>query len=203
MKLVRILVAGIVGGVLMFMWGFVSHELTPIGEMGIRQFSPENEAAITADIQKAATERGAYFFPGMRIDKSAPKADQDAAQQAGFDKWNAGPRGVVIYDPELGLKGMTPLLINEGLSNIAAALFAATIVGCLSCGYLGRVFACVGIGLAAWLSIDVSYWNWYRFPFDMTLGSLLDQLGGWLVAGVGIAAIAGRCKPCTPPTPAG
>ena len=54
----------------------------------------------------------------------------------------------------------------------------------------GRRLALVAIfGLAAWLSIEVSYWNWYGFPANYALAQLIDQVGGFLVAGLLVAKI--------------
>ena len=45
------------------------------------------------------------------------------------------------------------------------------------------------LGLFAWLSISVSYWNWYQFSNEFTRAEAIDQIGGWLVGGLALAAI--------------
>ena len=35
----RILIGGLVGGIVLFFWGFVSHMLLPIGEMGLQSLA--------------------------------------------------------------------------------------------------------------------------------------------------------------------
>jgi hypothetical protein len=45
------------------------------------------------------------------------------------------------------------------------------------------------IGLAGWLSILVSLWNWYGFPANYTIAQGVEQVIGWLLAGVVIAFI--------------
>jgi uncharacterized membrane protein len=48
------------------------------------------------------------------------------------------------------------------------------------------------MGLFAWLVVSVPYWNWYRFPLDFTLGSLIDNVAGWFLAGLVMAWWLGR-----------
>jgi len=45
------------------------------------------------------------------------------------------------------------------------------------------------LGLFAWLSITVSYWNWYRFPSAYAVAEAIDQVGGWLCGGLVLAAV--------------
>jgi hypothetical protein len=59
----KILTWGIVAGVVMFFWGFVSHTLLPIGEAGFR-ILPE-DAALLESMAGKATEPGIYFYPRL------------------------------------------------------------------------------------------------------------------------------------------
>jgi hypothetical protein len=40
----RVLIAALLGGLVVFIWGFVSHVLLPVGDMGMRQ--PANEDVV-------------------------------------------------------------------------------------------------------------------------------------------------------------
>ena len=53
--MVRILVGGVVAGVVVFFWGFVSHMLLPLGEMGLQSLAHEDDlnAAIKKDVRRA------------------------------------------------------------------------------------------------------------------------------------------------------
>jgi hypothetical protein len=62
----------------------------------------------------------------------------------------------------------------------------------MATGFIGRIVASGMFGLVSWLSIEVSYWNWYGFPTDYTLAQAADQVVGWLVAGVAIAIFVKR-----------
>jgi hypothetical protein len=45
------------------------------------------------------------------------------------------------------------------------------------------------VGVAASITTNVSYWNWYGFPTNYSLAYSLIQLVGYVVAGFVIAAI--------------
>jgi hypothetical protein len=57
------------------------------------------------------------------------------------------------------------------------------------------VIIAAAMGVFAWLSVSVPYWTWYRFPLNFTLGSLAEQLIGWILAGIAIAWWLGRRQP--------
>ena len=56
-------------------------------------------------------------------------------------------------------------------------------------GYLGRVLVVTSMGIFGFVSILVSYWNWYGFPTDFTIGAALDEVIGWFLGGLVLAAI--------------
>lgn len=181
--MVRTLIAGIAGGVVMFFWSFVSHTILPIGEMGVT--TKWNEAATIAAMKNDIREPGLYFFPGGdKEDMSDP-----ARYAAWEEKYKAGPRGILVYHPT-GEEPMGPKMLGtELLSNILAGIAAAFVIGWLICSFSGRILASGLIGFIGWLSIDVSLWNWYGFPGMYAVGQGIDQVVGWLLSGVAIAFV--------------
>lgn len=187
MNSLRILVAAIAGGVIVFLWGAVSHMALPIGEMGVGKLP--NEDRVLSAMKGSITEHGMYLFPGMP-EGELSQADKDAWSV----KYAGGPRGVLIFDPTPDVGAMSPRMLGtEFVSNAAAALLAAIILAFVRAGYVVRVLLVMLMGIFAWLSVDVSWWNWHRVPTDATIGALLDQGPGWLFAGLAMAAIV---KPC-------
>ncbi|HXU11392.1 MAG TPA: hypothetical protein VN898_05460 [Candidatus Binatia bacterium] len=55
--------------------------------------------------------------------------------------------------------------------------------------YWPRVLAVALLGVFAWLSLSVSYWNWYGFPASFILAEGIDQAVGWTLGGLAIARI--------------
>jgi hypothetical protein len=192
MKPIRILIAGVLGGVIMFCWGAVSHVILPIGEMSLRE-TPNDPALMTA-MKENFKEHAAYMLPPMNL-----KDESEAGYTAMGDAYRVGPRGMVFYDPTGGEMMGPGQLGTEFASNVLAALLGAIVLSCARAGFVCRVLLATLIGVAAWVSIDVSYWNWYRFPTGFALGSLIDQAAGWFLAGLGMAAVLPR-NPTPAPT---
>jgi hypothetical protein len=166
----RIVIAGLLGGLAMYVWSSVAHVATPLGRMGIS--SLPNEAAITTVLKAGVgPQKGLYLFP----------SDMNA---------KAGPFGFLAYSPELTQMNPATLgkeLVVELLEGLVAAwLLSLTAIS----GYLGRVGFVGGVGLAASLSTDPSYWIWYHFPGAFTAAAMVVTIVGYLVAGLVIAAIA-------------
>lgn len=192
MRSIRAILAGVLGGAVMFIWGAVSHMVLPIGEMGVRSLPPG--ADIVPAMKQSIHERGFYFFPPM------PEGDaSEAAKKAWEEQLRQGPQGVVIYDPS-GSGMITPQQLGtEYASSAVAALLAAIILGSVAGSWLRRTMMATLIGVTGWASIVVSYWTWYRFPDAFAIGQLLDQGIGWLLSGAILAAVAARPKSAKAP----
>ena len=179
----KILIGGVVGGIVIFFWGFVSHMLLPIGDMGLQ--SIPHEEGLAAAMKADVLEPGLYFVPGR--DMSKPQSQED--MQAHMDKVTKGPYGfMVIYpagrDPSLGKR----LPIELG-TNVVCAILAAILVSQLRPGFIVRVACVTLVGILASLMINVPFWNWYGFPLDFTLAQIIEHSVGWFLAGIVLAAI--------------
>jgi hypothetical protein len=80
------------------------------------------------------------------------------------------------------------------VSNTLAAFVVAWILALGAFGIGRRVLIAGALGLFSWLAISLPYWNWYLFPTQFTLGTLLEQVIGWLLAGAAIAWWLGRSE---------
>jgi hypothetical protein len=187
MKL-RILIAGVLGGIVLFNWGFVSHMVLPLGMMGMR--SIPDEGAVSVALKRDIPEPGMYMVPGMDLSKN-PTAEQLKQRE---DKAKAGPSGLLIVNP-LGVDpDLTPHLIKEVLTNIVSALFAAMLLAQLRTNYAGRVLFIASLGLFAWIVVCVPNWNWYSYPLEFTVARAIDYVVGWLLVGIVIGAIVKHPK---------
>jgi hypothetical protein len=179
----RVILAAIVGGLLLFFWGFVAHMLLPFSEQAMKPVP--NEAALLEAVGANVTESGVYFIPHMNY-----KTASEAEQKAYADKVANGPSGLLVLRTGGVSMDMKKELPMELLSNVLAALVAALAVAGLGArGYGGRVGTIFAFGVVAWLSVSVSQWTWYGFSTEFLISDLVDQWGGWLVAGLGMAAI--------------
>jgi hypothetical protein len=167
----------------MFVWGAVSHMLLPFEREAMQPIP--NEAAVLSTLGGNLAAPGMYYFPWTDMSGKATPEQQKEWKQ----KLASGPSGLLIYRPSGG-EAMSPRqLVTEFVSNVLAALFGALILVQLTGGIGRRALSMAAIGIAAWLSISVSQWTWYAFPTPFLIGDLVDQLGGWLLAGIGMAAL--------------
>jgi hypothetical protein len=181
--MIRIIIAAIVGGLVMFCWGAFSHMVLPFAEAGVR--SAPNEAAVTAALETNLKEPGFYFVPGM-ANMSSPTAEEQAEWAAKYEK---GPTAIIVYHPT-GEKPMSVAQFGKELgSNILAALFVALILSFSSASFIRRIEIATLVGAAGWASISLSQWNWYRFPTPIVLAEGFDQIVGWLITGIVLAII--------------
>ena len=179
----RIILAGVAGGLILFIWGAISHMVLPLGEVGIKAMP--NEAQVTAAMKANINEPGLYFYPWLEDGHAATEAEQ----AAWTERYRSGPNGILVYHPTGGDPMPPSMLLTEVGSNILACLLAAFIISLTGLSFIGRMATAAVFGLVAWLSIDVSYWNWYGFPTDYIMAQAADQVIGWLLAGIGIAAL--------------
>ena len=179
----RILIGGVVAGIVLFFWGFVAHMLLPLGELGLKSL-PTDEglaAAITKDVR----EPGLYFLPGRDMSKPQSQAEMEAY----MEKVAKGPYGFMVLYPNGRDPSLAKHLPIEFGTNVACALLAAILVSQLRPGFLVRVASVTLVGLLASLMTLVPYWNWYGYPTDFTLAQIAENTVGWLLAGIVLAAI--------------
>ena len=187
----RIMLAGFAGAVVMFIWTSIAHMALPLGHMGFSGIP--DEAPVMASMQKALGDHsGLYFFPWVDPRKSDAMAEVTA-------KLKTNPSGLLIYHPPGG-GGMTAsMLIVEFVKEFAVSLIAAFLLArSVLVAYSARAGSVALIGLAATLTTNVSYWNWYEFPTDYTLASMTTEFVGYLAAGLAIAAILPRNRSFKP-----
>src|SRR5437016_2666969 len=97
----RIFFAGILGGIVMFIWSFVAHELLPIGELGVREIP--NEDAFTSAIESNLGDKiGFYIFPSPGLSPGATRAEKEEGMKKAEQKMAAGPAVVLMYHTKRG-----------------------------------------------------------------------------------------------------
>ena len=171
----RVLMAGILGGIAMYVWASVAH-LTPLGAVGVKALP--NEAVAVATLKLDLGEaRGVYVFPGMTAAKGGPAT---------------GAAGIIVYSPHAPLT-LSPrqLGVEFGLEIVESLLLAAA-AALVAGGFGARVGLAVLVGVIAAITTNLSYWNWYGFTLDYTLATGFTELMKYVIAGLVIALVLGR-----------
>lgn len=181
----RILIAAIFGAIAMFAWSALAHIVLPISNVGISQIP--NEAPVLAAMRDSmGAKDGLYFFPW--VDRKDPQMAEKYVAKAKTD-----PSGILIYHPP-GAPGLgASQLIIEFAKQFVQALIAAYLLSFAAIGaYFVRVLFVSLIGVAAGITTNLSYWNWYGFPLDYTIAYSIIDIVGYIVAGFAIAFFVGR-----------
>ena len=137
----RLFFASVLAGFAVFLWGFVSQALSPLGEAGLK--SLPNESPVLDAMRANIPDKGLYFFPGA---PAAGKLSEDQQRQW-IDKMKAGPNGLLLFDPA----GHEPLsmqqLITELVNDFLCALLLGILLGYTHLSLWGRVAFGAALGL--------------------------------------------------------
>ncbi len=181
MKFKKVIIATLLGGLTLFIWGGFSHLVLFIGT----GFKPlPNEDKVMEVLKTNINEQGLYFFPGKDF-KNSTKA-QDAVFE---NKFRNGPVGMLIYRPIGGNPFAVSKLINQFLSNLLSVLIVVITVSSIYAGYWKRVIIVSLLGLLTCTAVSSIYWNWYEFPTSFFVAQILDMFIGFFLAGLVICKV--------------
>ncbi|HEY6347888.1 MAG TPA: hypothetical protein VI636_00620 [Candidatus Angelobacter sp.] len=183
----RVLLAGVLGGILMFIWGGLWHEQLPFAFAGLR--SLPSEQAMLSTLKANITEPGMYLFPGFGVPDDAPFAQKKAAMQTLEKNPPTGPQGVLIFSPTTaGLS--VKMLATEGTTNIIQALLVAFLLAQVGLKrFSSRLGFAFVLGLLASITTNISLWNFYRFPTEWIVSQIAFLIVGYFLVGIVVAAI--------------
>ena len=173
----RVLLAGLLGGLAMFVWSSIAHMATPLGTMGISQMP--NDQPLLATLQHHGGGASAlYMYPSLGTGADA---------MAEYEQKLAGtPSGLLLYHPAGQGRVFSPrLLVVEFITEVMEATLAAWLLAQTRLPrYALRVAFIAVLGIVAAITTNVPYWNWYGFPPSYTAAYMLMQVVGFLVAGL-------------------
>lgn len=193
----KILLAGVAGGVVLFVWGWLVWTVIPLHEGNFKTLS--NEEAVTDALRSTATEHAVYVIPG---EPQETQGLSDEQRQAMMDEWakkhERGPVALIFYNPTGTDSMMAGQMIFGLLIMMITAAMAAWFLSrstAAASNYTSRVIFCGMLGVFASFVVHLMYWNWFHFPLNYTTAMAADTVIGWLLAGLAIAAIVKTPKP--------
>lgn len=184
----RVVIAGILGGLTMFVWLFVAHEFLPLGELGVQEIA--NEGPVLSAMQSSIPQAGLYLFPGFGLGPNPTSEQRNAAMPAYMKKYEQSPHGILVYHPASGAFNFGAALAKEGAINLLEALLAAWLLSMAAAGraYSARAGFVVILGVLASITTNLEYWNWYAFPGNYVAGYMVTQIIGFTLVGLVVAA---------------
>ena len=176
----RIILAGIAGGVAMFVMLSILH-MSPLAQIGFSQMT--NDTPALDALQKATGNKtGLYIFPTVDM------KDKDAMAKMNA-RMKVEPFGFMAYQPPGTAAGISPgKLVGEFLKVTVQSILAALLLSvAMLAGYWSRVGFVALLGVVSTLTTNISYWNWYAFPASYTLANMFIELSGFVAAGFVLA----------------
>ena len=194
----RAFLAAILGGIAMFIWSFIAHDLLPLGEMGIREFT--NEAAMLDALKTNLGDAGGlYHFPGHKAGPNATRQEKSEAMKRAMEKTASGPSGMLIYHPTREFTFGKLLGIEFATELLEAILVVFLLTQTRIESFRGRVGFVLVAGILAAITTNIPYWNWHGFPSRYTAAYMSIEIVAFLCVGL-IAALVLRNRSPAPAT---
>jgi len=180
----KIIGAALVGGVVLFVWGGLSHMVFFIGA-GFKRLPDEDR--LIGSLKTGKDQGGLYFFPSKDLRHSTKEEDR-----IWEDKFRNGPAGLLVFRAVGGNPFSAGKLVRQFVSSLVSAFIAAVIGASVFGGFWKRVFIVTIIGLAACSAVSTIYWNWYGFPGVFFVAQVLDMVIGFFLVGLAVCKMIGR-----------
>lgn len=187
----RVFLAGVLGGIAMFIWSFIAHDLLPLGEIGIRQFRDEGPM-LDAMKTNLGDAEGLYHFPGHRAGPNATRQEKEDAMKRAMEKAASGPSGILLYHPTRQFSFGKLLGVEFAAELLEAILLVWLLAQTRIDSFIGRVGFILIAGIFAAIVTNVSYWNWYGFPTVYTAAYMSIQIIGFLLVGIVATLVLGK-----------
>lgn len=188
-----LLKSGLLGGLIVFLWGAVSWMVLPFHAKTLNHF--QDESAVQAVLTTNTLGAGLYVLPHPEPENA--RLPDLAAKQRALKRQRQmeyGPFAIVVFQPH-GTGAML-LLMARGLAlKVLAAILMTWLllqVGVVS--YRRRVFLVMVTAMIGAILVNLEQWNWWAFPDDYVLLQMLDLLIGWFLAGLVMAKIVPQKK---------
>ena len=188
----RVLLAAIVGGIAMFIWSWLAHDVLPLGEAGIKNL-PNESGAMSALQTATGDKRGLYMF-GAGLSENPTAEEKSKAMKEMNERFAKSPSGLLMYYPAGRQMNIGQLLGVEFATEFLQALLVLFLLSQTVLTGFGGKFGFVFVaGILAAIATNISYWNWYGFPKHYIGAYMLIQIIGFAVVGL-VAAPLVRTK---------
>lgn len=182
----RVLLAGVLGALTVFVWGAISWMVLPWHPATVHNI-PDGEPVVEM-LRDRDLLTGVYHYPGELHDEDEPAAVTDADRSAWTDRYRRGPNvNLLVYSSE-GSDPFAPATFARGfLLLLIAATLAAYLLSLAAPSlpaYGQRVLFVALLGVFSAVVSRFEDWNWLLFPTDYTLVMAMDLVVGWLLAGL-------------------
>ena len=176
--MVRTLIGGVVGGIIIFVLGFIFWA-TPLGELAIKTAGdPQNAAVQTALAQNLTpTGTGTYIIPAHRSPGGAVLYAQGPIATVHYNTAGFSPDDMSMILPGFIVALVAGMLIAFGLAAVGG--------GGRSFASVARLVVCFSLGFTTWEYLGSPIFN--HFGWGYWIYAFIAESVSWIVAGLVIA----------------
>jgi len=191
----KVLLAGVLGGIAMFVWTSIAHMALPLGEAGIAEIP--NESTVLSAMQSSMGEKASlYIFPGLGVGENATREQKNEAMKQMQQRIAANPSGILMYHPPGRQFVFGKALAIEFSTEVLQAILVIWLLAQTRIGsFPGRIGFVMIAGILAAITTNISYWNWYGFPSVYTTSYILIEIVGFVLVGVIAALVLRKSSP--------
>ncbi len=182
----RFILAGVLAGVAMFMWGAISHMMLPWHEATMNTFRDEDLVAEV--LMKEAPVSGIYVAPmaGM-LDEGITAEEQESRMNEAWEKGAKGPNIFMSFHRE-GKDGMAaPMILDFAVLVLMSFLMLWLLAAAPNLTFVGKVLFVTIAGSVGIALVQLEQWIWWNFTSGYALVNIVDSAIRWAVGGVVLA----------------
>jgi hypothetical protein len=169
-------IGAIVGGIIIFLWQFLSWTLVNLHEPS-QQYTPKQDAVMA--VLSSNLEEGGYFIPNV------PEGSSMEEQEKAMNAMEGKPWATVQYHKSMDTD-MTMNMIRGFITNVITVWLLCWILLRLRNQNFGTIFAAsLFTGLIIFLNVPYIYHIWYE-TFDL-MANFVDAIVSWGVTGLFLA----------------
>jgi hypothetical protein len=170
------LIGAIVGGIIIFIWQFLSWTLVNLHEPS-QQYTPKQDAVMA--VLSSNLEEGGYFIPNV------PEGTSMEEQEKAMNAMEGKPWATIQYHKSMNTD-MTMNMIRCFITNVITVWLLCFILLRLRNQSFGTIFAAsLFTGLIIFLNVPYIYHIWYE-TFDL-MAHFVDAIVSWGVTGLFLA----------------
>lgn len=188
----KLILGGLLGGLIVFVWGMVSWMVLPWHNLSMRKFT--DESAVEKVLTANAPHGGLYVLPnGCAGTENLSPDQKKAAMKVSFEKMEKGPSAFVVFRPNGTGKMFINMAKGIALQMLLALMMTSLLLKAKPEHYSCRLGLVVMIALTAGLMCHVPNWIWWKFPTKYVAVEIADLVVSWFLAGLVLAKIAVVC----------
>ncbi len=173
----KLILGAVLGGLVAFVWGAVSHMALGFTESSIMTLQEED--AVAQSLLNSAPKSGVYMYPQGGSDEEAMKKMAEGAPIVFMAIRREGMTSIV-----------TPMLAQIVIEMLGALLFTWLLTRATGLSYLASAGFVAIAALAGAIVSQLPMWNWYGLSFRFVGWELLDAAIGGFLSGLVIAKVA-------------